>query len=130
MDMELPPLQPDGNTEDNYDVGISTTITQRLSSDEIARILGAAVDGDVGQTNDLDSILHLVSADMDDYPSARVIDVDDRPSAKTIGELVVFKRPLDKQILITFHSDLEDETMQGSVIEFGFDPITLEFKGE
>lgn len=105
----------------DYVIGLSPKIRERFASQEVCRLVVRAVEGDPGDTDDIQTIMESISASMDDQPSIRLFKNED----PDVPGVIAMYRPADFKVLLM----CEDETANDAVNEFadvfGFDTTAM-----
>jgi len=108
-------------TPNQFSIGMTQETSQ--DSPRVVSALDRTFQFDPGDTNNLDQMMDTVSAMMDDQPSVRwfLCGEDEKKPP-----LIVFLQPKSRQALVVLAPELVHPQIQNSVIEFGFNPETLQ----
>lgn len=105
-----------------YTIGLSRGIREINNTPLVCSLIDRALDGDPGDSDNIEYIMNVVSAHMDDRPSARMYrnEIPDAPP------IVVMVQPREHRVLIVGHDELDHPEMISAIESFGFNGDTLE----
>jgi len=105
-----------------YTIGLSRGIREIDDTPLVCGLIDRTLDGDPGDSNNIEHLMSVVSAHMDDLPSARMFNspIPDAPP------IVVMVQPREHRVLIVGHDELDHPEMVSAIESFGFDGDTLQ----
>lgn len=86
---------------------------------ELAEFVVRATSGDPGDSDNIETIMEIVSADKNEIPSFRFFTVSERD---VVG---IFYRPKHRHVLVLSGEEIGDPDFAGVIEAFGFNPATL-----
>jgi hypothetical protein len=106
----------------NYTIGLSRGVRERKPADVVCGLIDRALDGDPGDSDDINHIMNVVSAHMDNMPCAHLFkahNADEPP-------IVVLLQPREHRLLVVGQDEIDQPEMIMAIESFGFNGDTLE----
>jgi hypothetical protein len=111
------------NTKDmDYMVGLSPAIRENVKPSRVCDLVKRAIDGDPGDAENIESIMHTISTHMSGGNSCHFF----APEELFDEPVMLMLKQKEKRVLLLSHREMGQPKMQHVMEAFGFNGHTLE----